>query len=104
MNLASDLEEALVRWSLNSSNISASVNDNASNIIAALDNLSWPIFGCFSHTLQLAVQKALCVPEMARAVGRAKRIVTHLRHSVKSTNVLLQRDLRYKEEKLIQLC
>ena len=78
--------------------------DNARNIVLALDNLDWPHVGCFAHTLQLGVKKAMEVPEIARALGRAKRLVSHFHPSVKSTNVLhqKQKDLHHAEQNLIQ--
>lgn len=51
--------------------------DNARNIVLALENLTWPHVGCFAHTFQLGVQKAMDVPEMTRALGWAKRMVSH---------------------------
>ena len=56
------------------------------------------------HTLQLGVHKAMALPEMIRALGHAKRLVGHFHHSVKSTNVLhqKQKDLRHDEQHLIQ--
>ena len=60
VNLASGLEEALVRWSLKSTNISASVSGNASKSRFQ----KWP---------RLLV---------------GQNVVTPFHHSVKSTNVL----------------
>ena len=105
VNLANYLEEGLARWSLSVTQVSAIVTDNASNITAAINQLGWLRFGCFSHTLQLSVQKALHLPDISKALGRGKRLVSHFRSSVKSTNILRQkqRDLKHKEHKLIQV-
>ena len=111
INLANYLEEGLAHWNLSIAQISAIVQistivtDNASNITAAIYQLRCQHFGCFSHTLQLSVQKALNLSSTSRALGRAKRLMSHFHSSTKSTNVLCQkqRDLKYKEHKLIQV-
>ena len=104
VNLATGLEEVLARWQLPLSKLSGATTDNARNITAALEILGWQQLGCFAHTLQLGVHKAMALPEMIRALGRAKRLVGHFHHSVKSTNVLhqKQKDLRHDEQHLIQ--
>ena len=105
INLANYLEEVLARWNLPVAHISAVVTDNASNITAAIARLEWQRLGCFSHTLQLSVHKALSLPAISKAVGRGKRLVSHFHSSVKSTNILRQkqRDLKHKEHKMIQV-
>ena len=102
INLTNYLEEALTRWNLPITQISAVVIDNAANITAAIDRQR---IGCFSHTLQLSVQKALNLPVMSRAIAHEKCLVSHFHSSVKSTNVLRQkqRDLKHAEHKLIQV-
>lgn len=70
---------------------SAATTNNARNIVAALGILHWQQLGCFAHTIQLGVKKAMTVPEMVRALGRSKRLVGHFHHSIKSTNVLRQK-------------
>ena len=64
----------------------------------ALESLDWPHQCCFAHTLQLGVNKAMELPEIA------KRMVTHFHHSVKSTNILRQKqkDLHHFEDCLVQ--
>ena len=105
VNLSNYLEECLDRWKLQSRQVSAAVTDNASNITAAINRLEWQHFGCFSHTLQLGVQKAISLTDVSRAFGRARKLVGHFHSSVKSTNVLRQKqqDLRHNQHKLIQV-
>ena len=59
---------------------------------------------CFTHTIQLGVQKAMDLPEMSKAIGRAKRLVSHFNHSCKSSYVLRckQQDLKHDKQCLIQ--
>ena len=103
-NLAICLEEMLTHCQLPVTSLSWATTDNARNIVLAHENLNWPHVGCFAHTFQFGVQKAMEVPEIARALGRAKRLVSHFHHSIKSTNVLhqKQRDLHHDEHNLIQ--
>ena len=75
-NLASDMEECLDYWNLPVTKLAAVMSDNASNIVLAINMLQWQHFGCFAHTLQLGVRKALDIPQLSRAIGRAKRLVT----------------------------
>lgn len=105
INLSDYLKESLDRWKLPSTEISAVVTDNASNITAAINKLELQHFGCFSHTLQLGVQKAISLSDVSRALSRVRRLVSHFHSSVKSTNILRQkqRDLRHNQHKLIQV-
>ena len=91
VNLSSYLEECLDQWNLQSTQVSAVVTDNASNISAAISRLEWQHFGCFSRTLQLGVQKAISLRDVSRAFGRARKLVGHFHSSVKSTNILRQK-------------
>lgn len=87
-NLAAGMKVAFERWELKAALLSVAVTDNAKNISLAIEQLDWLHVGCFAHTLQLGVQKAMELPEMAKALGRAKRLVSHFNHSCKSTNIL----------------
>ena len=75
-NLAVGLKDALKRWKLPLRKLSAAVTDNARNICLALEYV-----GCFAHTIQLGVQKVMDLPEMSKAIGRAKSLVNHFNHS-----------------------
>ena len=105
VNLANGIEECLSRWNLSPEYISAIVTDNAANIVASVRSLEFQHLGCFNHTLQLVVQKAVNSSEMATALGRARRLVRHFHQSVKSTQTLRQKqkDLKHAENKLIQV-
>ena len=46
---------------------------------------------CFSHTLQLAVEDAVKIPAVSKALARIRRLVTHFNHSPKATYVLKQK-------------
>ena len=42
---------------------------------------------CFSHTLQLAVEVVLKLPEVSRALARCRQLVGHFNRSAKSSYV-----------------
>ena len=68
INLANYLEEVLDGWNPPVTQISAVVTDNASNITAAIARLDRQHLGCFSHTLQLSMQKVLNLPVISKAM------------------------------------
>ena len=72
-------------------------------MLETLEILDVMHIGCFAHTIQLGVQKVLDLPEMSKAIGRAKRLVSHFNHSCKSSYVLRskQHDLKHDEQCLI---
>ena len=104
VNLASELQESLQHWNLEVSKLVAVTTDNAKNIVNAIEILEWQHFGCFAHTLQLGVKKAMDVPQISKALGRAKRLVSHFHHSSKSSSILRQKqsDLHYSQLNLVQ--
>ena len=103
-NLASELIESLDKWNLPVDKVVAVTTDNARNIVNALGILQWQHFGCFSHTLLLGVKKAMDVPLVSKAIGRARRLVGHFHHSSKSAGILHQKqsDLHYPQLNLIE--
>ena len=103
-NIMLELEESVDQWGLLRSKLAAVVTDNGKNIVRAINDLEWPHVNCFSHTLQLAVLEAVKIPEISRAIGRCKRLVTHFNHSSKSTYLLNQKqiNLNLPQHSLIQ--
>ena len=69
VNLSIYLQECLDQWNLQSTQVSAAITDNALSITAAIGKMEWVHFGCFSHTLQLGVQKPISLTEVSRAFG-----------------------------------
>ena len=82
VNLANYLDVVLDCWNLPITQVSAVVTDNATNITAAIARLERQRIGCFSHTLQLSVQKALTLPVMSKAIACGKRLVSHFHTSI----------------------
>ena len=66
----------------------------------AIEILSWQYFGCFAHILQLGVKKTMQVPQVAKALGRARNLVSHFHHSNKSSYVLKQKQTDLHTDRL----
>ena len=103
-NIAIELEAILQEWNLPLDKLCAATTDNGSNIVLAAEILEWQRMPCFSHTLQLAVEKAMSLPEVSRAIARCRRLVSHFNHSSKSTYLLKQKqdNLHHPHHSLIQ--
>jgi len=75
-NLAA-LKDALEQWKLPLGKLFAAITDYARNTCLALENLDVEHISCFAHTVRFDVQKTMDLPEMSKAIGRAKRLVSH---------------------------
>jgi hypothetical protein len=104
LNIARELTDILKEWNLSADNLCAITTDNGRNIAAATRELEWRNLPCFSHTLQLGVEKVLKLPQVAKAIARCKRIATHFHHSSKSSYILKQKQksLGFKEHSILQ--
>ena len=104
VNIAEELQQILQDWKLPTDCLSAATTDNGRNIAMAMEILGWPHMPCFSHTLQLAVEDAMKLPEVSKALARCRRLVSHFNHSSKSTYLLRQKqaDLHHKQLSLVQ--
>ena len=104
VNIAQEIEEVLGEWKLPLQGIIAATTDNGANITSAIEMLECPHLPCFSHTLQLAVEQALKISEVAKMIAKCKRLVTHFNHSSKSYYLLHQKQiaLNHKQLSLIQ--
>ena len=103
-NIAEELEGILQEWNLPLDKLCAATTDNGTNIVLAAEILGWQRIPCFSHTLQLAVERATCLPEVSRALAQCRRLVTHFNHSSKSTYLLKRKQeaLHHPHHSLIQ--
>ena len=104
VNISEELVNILDDWELSQDNLSAVTTDNGTNIVLAMELLQWSRVPCFSHTLQLAVEVVLKLPEVSRALARCRQLVGHFNRSAKSNYLLKQKqtDLRHKQLALIQ--
>ena len=99
-NMAEELATILKDWNLLQTNLVCATTDNGSNILKAVDILGWQHMPCFSHTLQLAVEAAMKLPAVTRAIARCKRLVAHFHHSVNSTKVFHEKQASLDHPKL----
>ena len=104
VNIAAELQLVLDNWKLPEDNLSAVTTDNGSNIVAAFDITRWLRMPCFSHTLQLAVEVVLKLPEVSRALARSRQLISHFNRSSKSTYLFKQKQisLQHKQLSLVQ--
>ena len=84
--------------------LAAITTDNGANVKCAVMLLEWDHVRCFSHTLQLAVDKVLHQPDVSKALAWCRHLVSHFNQSSKSSYILKEKqaDLKYKELALIQ--
>jgi len=68
-NIVGEINDVLAEWNLPVHGIVATATDNGANITAAIEMLEIPHLSCFSHTLQLAVEQALKLPEVSKITG-----------------------------------
>ena len=65
------------------------VSDNAANMIKAGKLLQCHLhIGCFAHTINLAVQRALKVAEVGSILGRIRRLVSFFHRSTFAASLL----------------
>ena len=65
----------------------ALVTDNAGNVLVVSKELNIPYVGCCAQIEQLAIEDGLKMPQILRVLGAARKLITHLSHSVLATNV-----------------
>ncbi len=104
VHIAEELKDILQDWSLSLDNNTAFTTDNGSNVVSATNTLQCTRLPCFSHCLNLAVEKACSLSDITKALARCRRLVTHFNHSSKSSYVLKQKqeDLHHPKQNLIQ--
>ncbi|XP_028412932.1 zinc finger BED domain-containing protein 4-like [Dendronephthya gigantea] len=95
----------LSKWTIDSSRCYIVVTDNASNMTNAVQLAGLTGSPCFIHTLQLAISDAIFSQRsVSNMIAKAKRMVTHFRHSTLGSSRLaeLQSDRGHPKKKLIQ--
>ena len=59
----------------------AFTTDSGSNIVKVLENMDVLRLVCAGHTLNLAVQKALQIPQVSIPLARCRKLVSHFHKS-----------------------
>ena len=105
-NLATELKKSFEQWMI-SEKVFTITTDNASNITnAVVKKLELPHLGCFGHTLQLSIGKAFQLNQVARILGRVRKLVRHFHMSTKEMYALREKQIRLQlpQLQLIQEC
>lgn len=82
-------------------------DDNCKNIVnAIIDHLQVLHLPCVRHTLQLSVEKAFDLNDVAVVLGRVHKLVVHFKKSSKAMYSLREKQklLNLPEHELIQQC
>uniref|UniRef100_A0A672JKK8 BED-type domain-containing protein n=1 Tax=Salarias fasciatus TaxID=181472 RepID=A0A672JKK8_SALFA len=86
-NIAALLREVVAEWGLRAKE-PVVVTDNAPNMAVAARLAEMDHIKCFAHSLNLASQKALKLPAVARLLGRIRRVTGFFRHSTTASHQL----------------
>ena len=78
--------------------IVAATTDNGANITTGISLLGVTQLPCFSHTLQLAVEQALKLPNISKLTARCKCLVAHSNRSAKSYEFLRKKQIALEHE------
>lgn len=100
-NLAEEMKMIIDKWHLKDP---VSVTDNAANIVNACRVAELPHLGCFGHTLNLAVNRCLSVPEVSALIGKCRKLVSVFKQSCLKTSALnaAQETLDLKKLQVVQ--
>lgn len=85
--LSQEMLKISEKWALKNT---VAVTDNARNVLNACDLANFPHIGCSAHTLNLAVNKCLSVPEVETLVAKNRKLVSVFKHSALKSHALLQ--------------
>ena len=99
-NIASEISKIIQEFGV--SELVAIATDNASNMGIACKELGVFQVSCFAHTLQLAISDGLKLPQIARTLGAARKLVCHFSHSLMATKALLDKQTEGTKLKLVQ--
>ena len=84
VNIAEEMISIINEWGLEYVDLIAATTDIASNIRAALHILQCLHMPCFSHLLNLAVEKAMVLPGVSRALACYHQVTSHFHHSTEA--------------------
>ena len=100
-HLAAEMRAVQDTWKLKEP---VAVTDNAANALSGCEKAEYPHFGCFAHTMNLAVNRCLGIPEVSKLVGKCRKIVAFFKMSPQKTAELIEQETAHhiKELKMIQ--
>ncbi|XP_037922928.1 E3 SUMO-protein ligase ZBED1-like [Hermetia illucens] len=88
VHLAEEIKNIILEWNLEGK-VNYAISDNATNITKALaDILSLKHYGCYAHSLNLIIQRAL--KELEPTLEKIKKIVTFFKRSSLNNEKLLK--------------
>uniref|UniRef100_A0A667X1D9 BED-type domain-containing protein n=1 Tax=Myripristis murdjan TaxID=586833 RepID=A0A667X1D9_9TELE len=90
-NMCEFLKTVADEWGLDKNDL-VLVTDNASNMNLAAELGNFVHVRCYAHTLNLACQRALKLPAVARLLSRIRRITAFFHRSATASHVLEQND------------
>lgn len=91
-NLAEVIKEAVSEWELPTKNgLPTVVTDNAANVVKSVKLLGADHIPCLAHTVNIAVQKALKLPDVKDVLDKVRKIVGFFHRST-SAAALLKRN------------
>ena len=102
--IAAQVHSMLKEWDIVPERVHVVITDNASNMTKAMRDASLPQFGCFAHSLQLAINDGLSQRAVIDTIAVCKSIVGHFhRSSIASHNLKrIQQSLDIPQHKLKQ--
>ena len=82
-NIADELQKTQIKWSIPQP---VATTDNAANEQKAYSLLGWERFGCYGHRINLVVKNSLGNSEVAKILGKVRRLVTFFHKSSSLTD------------------
>ena len=93
VNIAAVLVGSLIEWEpWLPHQLQPIITDNAANMVVAVREASMaPHIACFAHTVNLAAQKPLDIPQVQRLQGPIRIVVSFLQKSTTATHLLSEK-------------
>ena len=111
VNIVDKVKQVVEKYNIEINRLLAVVHDQCSNMQLAGEMLcelseNCQSLSCSAHRLQLCVEEGLAISSIAQAIGAAKKLVAHFRHSALATSELRKRQeaMSIAPKKLQQHC
>jgi len=110
-NIAEKVQQVMAEYGLEKNHLLSVVHDQCSNMEIAGEKLhkqtgNYQSCSCAAHRLQLCIEEGLRTTVFSQALGAAKKLVIHFRHSAPATAKLKrqQETMSIEPKKLQQAC